>query len=178
MDFRPHTKEDSRAIVQLFASVFTDSEGEAEGALISRLAKDLLEKTDAHDLVNFVADHDGRIIASIFFSRLGFENGIEAFILAPVAVHSDYQGKGIGQALIDYGLKELKARGVSVALTYGDPGFYRKVGFRHISPETVRPPFDLSRPEGWLGRSLVGDAIETLSGSCACVEALSDPAYW
>jgi predicted N-acetyltransferase YhbS len=164
--------------VELFASVFTDSEGEAEGALIGQLAKDLFEKTDEQDLFNFVADDDGRIIGSIFFSRLDFENGIEAFILAPVAVHSDYQGKGIGQALINYGLDELKERGVSVALTYGDPRFYNKVGFLQISHETIRPPFELSQPEGWLGQSLVGDSIETLSGSFTCVEALSNPAYW
>ena len=44
MNLRHHTKNDSRAIVQLFASVFADSEGEAEGVLIGRLAKDLFEK--------------------------------------------------------------------------------------------------------------------------------------
>ena len=178
MDFRQHTKNDIQIIVELFASVFTDSEGAGEGALIGQLAKDLFEKTDENDLFNFVADDDGRITGSIFFSRLDFINGMEAFILSPVAVHSDYQGKGIGQALINYGLGELKDRGVSVVLTYGDPGFYNKVGFRQISHETIRAPFGLSQPEGWLGQSLAGDSIETLSGSCTCVEALSNPAYW
>lgn len=178
MKYRLYTRNESPSIVRLFASVFGDSEGEAEGRLIGRLAGDLLEKTDEGDLFNFVADQDGRIIGSIFFSRSTFDDGVEAFILAPVAVHSDFQGKGIGQALIDYGLKALKDRGVRVALTYGDPSFYRKVGFRPISPETIRAPFELSRPEGWLGQSLAGDSIDTLSGSCRCVEALNDPAYW
>ena len=73
MNLRHHTKNDSRAIVQLFASVFADSEGETEGALIGRLAKDLFEKTDEHDLFNFVAEIDGQIVGSIFFSRLWFE---------------------------------------------------------------------------------------------------------
>lgn len=178
MDFRHHTKNDSQAIVQLFASVFADSEGEDEGALIGRLAKDLFEKTGERDLFNFVADDDGRIVGSIFFSRLDFGVGNEAFILAPVAVLGTHQGKGIGQALINCGLGELKDEGVSVVLTYGDPGFYHKVGFRHISHETVRAPFKLTQPEGWLGQSLVGDSIDTLSGNVSCVEALSDPVYW
>lgn len=178
MEFRHSTKDDSQAIVQLFASVFANSEGDAEGALISQLAKDLFEKTDERDQFNFVADDGGQIIGSIFFSRLAFDNGNEAFILAPVAVHTDHQGKGIGQALINYGLSEMKDRGVSVALTYGDPRFYQKVGFRHISHETIRAPFRLTQPEGWLGQSLVGDPIEAFSGSFTCVEALSDPAYW
>lgn len=178
MNYRLHTKNDLRAIVQLFESVFGDSEGEAEGALISQLAEDLFEKTDENDLFNFVADDHGQILGSIFFSRLSFESGIAAFILAPVAVRTDCQGKGIGQALINYGLKELKARGVSVALTYGDPNFYQKVGFRPIPHEVIRAPFELSQPEGWLGQSLVDDTISTLSGSCTCVEALRDPTYW
>lgn len=178
MDFRHHTRHDLHTIVDLFTSVFADAEGAAEGSLIGQLAKDLFEKTDEQDLFNFVADDDGKIIGSIFFSRLHFENGTGAFILSPVAVHSDYQGKGTGQALINYGLGEIRDRGVSVVLTYGDPMFYNKTGFRQISHETIKAPFELSQSEGWLGQSLVGDSIETLSGSCKCVEALGNPVYW
>jgi predicted N-acetyltransferase YhbS len=178
VDFRQSTKNDSQAVVQLFASVFSDSEGEVEGVLIGRLARDLFEKTDERDLFNFVACDDGRIVGSIFFSRLFFENGNKAFILAPVAVHTDLQGKGVGQALINCGLRALKDRGVSFVLTYGDPRFYRKVGFRRISHETVRAPFELTQPEGWLGQSLLDVPIEALSGSFTCVEALNDPTYW
>jgi predicted N-acetyltransferase YhbS len=178
MKFRHHAVNDSQAIVALFTSVFTESEGAAEGELIGRLARDLLEKTSEQDLFNFVADDDGRIVGSIFFSRLDFGNGVEAFILAPVAVQGHYQGKGIGRALIDHGLGELRDRGISLVLTYGDPGFYSKVGFRKISHQAVQAPFELTQPEGWLGQSLVGDPIETLAGRCTCVEALNNPAFW
>lgn len=178
MDFRRYTKNDSPAIVALFASVFTESEGADEGRLIGQLAKNLLEMTDEPDLRCFVAVDADQIVGAVFFSRLEFAHEIEAFILAPVAVHSDRQGQGIGQALINYGLNALKHQGVRVVLTYGDPAFYRKVGFRPISHEKVKAPFMLSQPEGWLGQSLSGDAIETLSGQCTCVEALRDPAYW
>ena len=178
MNLRNHTMSDSRAIVQLFKSVFADSEGETEGVLIGQLAKNLFEKTDQRDLFNFVAEIDGQIVGSIFFSRLRFEDCTQAFILAPVAVHSDHQCKGIGQALIRHGLRALRDEGVSVAITYGDPSFYSKVGFRAISHEIVRAPFELSQPEGWLGQSLIGNSIETLSGGCTCVEAFREPAYW
>lgn len=178
MEFRRHTQNDSQAIVVLFSSVFAQSEGEAEGVLVSQLANDLLENTDEEDLYCFVAVDDGQVVGCIFFSRLEFDDGVEAFLLAPVAVHSAHQGKGIGQALINHGLGELKERGVSVVLTYGDPGFYRKVGFRPIAQETVRAPFELSQPEGWLGQFLSGDSVEILSGGCTCVEALKNPAYW
>jgi predicted N-acetyltransferase YhbS len=99
-------------------------------------------------------------------------------MLAPVAVHSDFQGQGIGQALIKFGLKELGHAGVQFVLTYGDPAFYSRVGFRHISDEAVRPPFQLSQPEGWLGLSLGNDPIAALSGTCSCVSPFCDAAYW
>ena len=178
MEFRERTQNDSSAIESLFASVFAKSEGEAEGALIGNLSKELMAETDEHDLYGFVAVDNSQIIGSIFFSRLTFQNDIEAFILSPVAVHSDYQGKGIGQELIKYGLNVLEGKGVNIVLTYGDPGFYQKVGFHPISHETIKAPFKLSQPEGWLGQSLTGNSIETISGSCTCVKALSNPVYW
>ena len=178
MQFRHHTPNDSQAIVSLFKSVFAKAEGETEGALISRLAEDLLNNTKERDRYCFVALKNGPIVGAIFFSRLRFEQDMEAFILAPVAVHNDYQGQGIGQGLINHGLSELNKKGVSVVLTYGDPAFYGKVGFCSISPDTVIPPVVLSQPQGWLGQTLNGDAIETLSGQCTCVDALQDPAYW
>ena len=178
MNYRHHTKNDLLAIVQLFRLTFSESEGGAEGALIGSLAEELFEKTYEQDLFNFVADRNGQIVGSIFFSRLCFESDIRAFMLAPVAVHSDQQGKGIGQALIRYGLNALRDEGVRVAITYGDPKFYTKVGFRAVSHETIRAPFELSQPEGWLGQSLMGNSIEMLSGECTCVEAFRNPAYW
>jgi len=178
MLYRNHRASDRPAIVRLFSQVFSDSEGEAEGVSIGKLAVNLFETSNDRDLYNFVADDGGQLVGSIFLTRLILEGGDEAFMLAPVAVHSEFQGRGIGQALIGFGLSEIKNFGVQFVLTYGDPAFYSKVGFRHISDEAVRPPFQLSQPEGWLGLSLTGFSIEEFSGSCACVSAFRDPAYW
>lgn len=178
LNFRPHNAEEANAIVHLFTSVFADSEGEAEGALIGKLAADLFETTDHLDLFNYVAVDGDCVVASIFFTRLEFDNNRVVFILAPVAVCSDRQRQGIGRDLICHGLNDLTQRGVDFVLTYGDPEFYRKVGFQQISPTEIRAPFRLSQPEGWLGRSLDGQSIEALSGVCTCVNALNDPVYW
>lgn len=178
MKLRHYTEKDLRPIVQLFRTVFADSEGESEGEAIGRLAENLLETTAKRDLFNFVADDGGDLIGSIFLTRLGFEDALEAFLLAPVAVQTAHQGQGVGQALIGHGLKVLQDQGVSVAMTYGDPSFYAKVGFRAVSPDAIQAPFALSQPEGWLGQSLVGNPIETLSGRVTCVEALRNARYW
>lgn len=178
IEFRAQKPSDSSAIERLFVSVFSKSEGEQEGTLIGNLAKDLIASTDSRDLYGFVAVDGGQVVGAIFFSRLTFEKDIDVFILAPVAVHTEYQGRGIGQALITHGLREMKKRGVSVVTTYGDPDFYSKVGFHPLSQDMIRAPLELSQPEGWLAQSLTDDSIETIPGRCSCVKALDNPAYW
>jgi len=165
-------------IEQLFIKTFSDSEGQSEGEIIGHLVRDFMDKTDVNDLHCFIATEDEQIIASIFFTRMTFESGINAFILSPVATHTDYQGKGVGQKLINFGLNALKENGVDLAITYGDPNFYSKVGFRVISEQVVPAPQKLEQPEGWLAQSLAGDVIEPIAGKSQCVEALNKPELW
>ena len=165
-------------IKQLFTKTFSDSEGQSEGLLIGNLAYDLMTSTDGHDLYGFVATENEQIIGSIIFSKLTFENEVNAFLLSPVAIHTSYQGKGIGQKLINFGLNTLKENGVELAFTYGDPNFYSKVGFSLITEKLVKAPLKLTYPEGWLGQSLVSDEIEPITGNSYCVEALNKPEYW
>ncbi|MDC0358704.1 N-acetyltransferase [Oligoflexia bacterium] len=166
------------AIEALFLSVFTNSEGEAEGKLIANLVKELMTDTDEQDLYGFVSVDEEQLVGAIFFSRLTFEKNVDAFILSPVAVHSKYQGKGIGQKLINHGLDEMKNRGTNIVITYGDPAFYSKVGFQPLSEEIIKAPLELSHPEGWLGQSLSDESIEGIPGCCTCVKAFDNPAYW
>lgn len=180
MNFRQYTPDDSLAIESLFRSVFSQSEGEKEGELIGSLSKTLMSETAENDLFGFVALNNNQIVGSIFLSRLCFQNdnNIEAFLLAPVAVKSDFQRKGIGQGLINHGLHVLREKAVNIVLTYGDPKFYSKLGFQQISQERIRPPFMLSQPEGWLGQSLIDDEINKISDRCTCVKAWNNPLYW
>jgi putative acetyltransferase len=165
-------------IKSLFTTVFSDSEGQSEGFLIGTLAYELMTETDTKDLYGFVAIEYEKIIGCIFFSRLSFESGICAFILSPVAVHTDHQGKGIGQQLINYGIKRLKDEGVELVMTYGDPNYYSKVGFHPVKEETIKAPMQLTYPKGWLGQSLVSLSVEPIAGHSSCVKALSKPEYW
>ncbi|MEZ6039972.1 MAG: N-acetyltransferase [Planctomycetaceae bacterium] len=178
MEFRNSLPSDLDAIVSLFHSVFTDAEGEQEGGRIAALVREMMTTTEHQDLRGFVAVEAEQIVGAIFFSRLSFDTQIEASILSPVAVKTKSQGQGIGQKLIRYGLTQLQDQHVELVVTYGDPAFYSKVGFRSISPQAIRPPFELSQPEGWLGQSLTSTPVEEFRGHCQCVAALSDAAYW
>jgi len=178
MEFRARKPSDSLDIEVLFETAFAKSENEQEGTLIRNLVKDMMASTDSRDLYGFVADDDGKIVGAIFFSRLAFQNDLDVFILAPVAVHAEHQGLGIGRALIMHGLREMENRGVGFAITYGDPAFYSKVGFHQISQNAIEAPHSLSQPQGWLGQSLTKEPIETIPGHCTCVKALDNPVYW
>ncbi len=173
--YRPSNIEE---IKQLFTQTFSDSEGQSEGLIIGNLTYDLMLNTHTHELYGFIAIENEHIIGSIFFSKLTFEHNINAFLLAPVAVRTNYQGKGVGQKLINFGLNALKDNGVELIFTYGDPKFYSKVGFNLVSETLVKAPLKLTYPEGWLGQSLLNDTIETISGHSYCVEAFNKAEYW
>lgn len=178
MNLLQYSSSNIDEIKQLFTKVFSDSEGQSEGLLIGNLVYDLMTSTDAQDLYGFVAIENEKIIGSIFFSRMTFEREANAFILSPVAIHTNYQRKGVGQKLINFGIKHLKEKGVGLVFTYGDPKFYSKVGFSLITEKLVKAPLTLTYPEGWLAQSLVGDEIEPITGDSCCVEALNKPEYW
>ncbi|MDY6978460.1 MAG: N-acetyltransferase [Pseudomonadota bacterium] len=178
MKLSSYKESDKYEIKQLFEDVFAESEGPEEGRLISGLVLDLLNTTKSQDIFGFVAREGEKITCGLFFTRLHFDGPIEAFILSPVAVKTECQGKGIGKKLINYGLEQLRDKGVKLVFTYGDPAFYSKVGFKQITEEVVQAPLPLSQPEGWLCQSLDGDEIKPVSGRPRCVEALNKPEYW
>lgn len=165
-------------VTGLFRSVFTLSEGEQEGALIGNLVAELSSRIDNRDIICLGAHENKPVIGAIFFTRLHFSQDIQIYMLAPVAVSPEHQGKGIGQALINYGLDELRNRGVKVAITYGDPSFYSRVGFKPLSEDVIQAPLELSMPIGWLGQSLTDDPVPTISERPRCVKAFDNPAYW
>ena len=179
LDFSSDYKNRADEIAALFEATFTDSEGADEGQLIGRLARDLIAKTKDEDLFVFSSWDGDALTGCIMFSRLGFDqDGRTVFVLAPVAVATDRQGQGVGQKLLTFGLDALRAAGVDVAITYGDPNYYSKVGFAPITEEVAKAPLKLAYPEGWLGQALAGGPLEPLKGTSRCVEALNSSDYW
>ena len=178
MNHRIISSNSQAEIVNLFTSVFTDSEGQAEGKIIGYLASELSKAIDDKNILCLATYEHNSIIGAIFFSRLHFKQAIRVFMLAPVAVSTNHQGKGVGQTMINYGLSELKNRSVDVAITYGDPSFYSKVGFSSLSEEVIQAPLILSMPEGWLGLSLTEDQIPQLNEKPTCVKEFNNPSYW
>ncbi|SFG32560.1 GNAT family N-acetyltransferase [Neptunomonas qingdaonensis] len=178
MNHRILDNKNQKEIAAFFTSVFTSSEGEKEGKLIGNLASELSSNIDNDEIICFGTYENESLIGAIFFTRLRFNESTLVYMLAPVAVSTEHQGKGIGQALINYGLNAIKNGSANVVITYGDPSFYSKVGFEPLSEDVIQAPLELSMPVGWLGQSLSGDPISTIHERPTCVKAFNDPVYW
>ncbi len=178
MNYKLLNKNSQKEITNLFTRVFSSSEGDSEGQLIGGLASALSSGIDNEEIICFGAYEEKTIVGSIFFTRLRFNKVSDVYMLAPVAISAQHQGKGIGQALINYGLSKMKDRSTSVVVTYGDPSFYSKVSFQSLSEKTIQAPLKLSMPEGWLGQSLTAKSIPTIDERPTCVEQFNNPIYW
>ncbi len=179
MDYLRLSRPAEADLAVLFENSFTASEGAEEGRLIGRLARDLVTGTPASELWVFGASQAGRLCGAIVFTALHFARDPRtAVLLAPVAVAPDWQGRGVGQALLRFGLDDLRAAGIDFALSYGDPAFYSRVGFRRITPDDAAPPRPLSMPEGWIGQGLSDRAEFPILGPSTCAAALDDPDFW
>ncbi|MEA5465281.1 GNAT family N-acetyltransferase [Leptothoe sp. PORK10 BA2] len=128
MIYRVLDKSKQKEVEELFTSVFTTSEGEEEGQLIGNLSSQLASNIDNNAIICFGAYENEMLIGSIFFTLLQFSKSIQVYMLAPVAVSAEQQGKGIGQALINYGLNELKKRSAKAfnAIWLARPIFNRR----------------------------------------------------
>ncbi|MCW9014242.1 MAG: N-acetyltransferase [Gammaproteobacteria bacterium] len=178
MKLTVYTSGYSQEVIKLFTDVFTDTEGPKEGRVIGQLVTELIGTTDSNDLLGYISILDDAVVGCIFFSRLTLPGGKIAFILSPVAVASQHQGKGLGQQLINFGIQQLQTHGVELVFTYGDPDFYAKVGFVKIDEDIVKAPKNLTYPDGWLVQALNSEDITSEAGAAKCVEALNKQEYW
>lgn len=179
MDFSTDCETNATAIGELFEATFTASEGAEEGTLIGALARRLIADTPVEDLRVFTAWEDGALLGGIFFTRLTYGGDLRTvFMMAPVAVATAHQGKGIGQRLIAHGLDALRREGVDITVTYGDPDYYGRVGFKPVSEADLPAPQPLNQPQGWIAQSLTEAPLTPLRGPVACAAAFDDPALW
>ncbi|MXU65068.1 GNAT family N-acetyltransferase [Oceanomicrobium pacificus] len=167
------------ALAALFQDSFAASEGADEGALIAGLVRSICETTPAEDLRSCVTDDGGRLIAAALFTRLRYDaDPRRVYLMSPVAVTPERQRQGVGTAMLRHALDGLRSDGVDIAITYGDPAYYGRVGFRQITTDQAAPPFPLQQPHGWLGQDLAGDGFKPVAGPSQCVPAFNNPAIW
>ena len=98
----------------------------AEAALVDAL------RENGKFVLSLVADMEGEIVGHILFTEIEMEPGGAAarvLGLAPMAVRPDWQGRGIGSALVRRGLEDCRELGYRGVVVLGHPEYYPRFGF-------------------------------------------------
>lgn len=135
MVIRPEKIGDEAAIHALTEAAFADmpfSQGD-EQVLVDALRA-------SGDLALSLVALDGEtLVGHIAFSRVTISDGSsEWYDLGPVSVAPAVQRQGIGSALIERGIAELRGRGARGIVLLGSPGYYSRFGFAH-DPQLCYP---------------------------------------
>lgn len=104
----------------------TAFETDAEAALVDAL------RENARFVLSLLAEIEGEAVGHILFTDIIMDSGgLDARIvgLAPIAVRPEWQGRGIGSALVRRGLEDCAELGYRGVVVLGDPAFYGRFGF-------------------------------------------------
>ena len=179
MNIRRATESDRTAIDAIHMSAF----GQSQGQEIVELVNSLLDDETAKPLLSLVAETDEKLVGHILFTvaRIQPEDQETTVrILAPLAISSDFQGQGIGSALIREGLKHLAESGVDLVFVLGHPGYYPKFGFQAAGQFGFEAPYPIpsEHADAWMVRELKAGVIGKKEGRVQCSDVLNQPQHW
>ena len=165
-DIAPRCRPEQREEEPLVRAVVEDAFGRPN---VARLVDTLRESPDWIDGLSFVAEHDGKIVGHVLFSRSLLDAPrrlVDVLVLSPVSVAPAFQRRGIGSSLIRYGLERIAQRPEPLVFLEGSPAFYRRFGFVPAGESDFRRPslripeaafqvLRLPRYESWMTGTLV-----------------------
>ena len=132
---RPETTADADAIAALTTAAFLNAPhtSQTEAFIVNALRR-------AGALsVSLVAEQGGELVGHVATSPVVIADGTPGWHgLGPISVLPDHQGKGIGSALVQAALQALREQGAAGIMLVGEPGYYRRFGFRN-QPQLVYP---------------------------------------
>lgn len=121
----------------------------------------------ARGLAFLVRDHalpwGSRIVGTLTFWNVLAGPATRALLLGPLAVDPDYQGTGIGRALMLRGLDQARQLGHGAVVLVGDPAYYKRFGFSKAPVARLVMPGD-GDERRFLGRELVPGALAQATG--------------
>lgn len=80
--------------------------------------------------LSLVAEENGEVLGYVAYSPVSIDgNHAGWFGLGPIAVMPRVQRRGIGKALVEFGISRLAAMGAHGCVVLGDPSYYGRFGF-------------------------------------------------
>lgn len=177
--FRQSNESDAAAISDLALAAF----GDVEGPEISALIRDLLADSAAKPMLSLVAIVDEKLVGHVLFTNAVIEQSsqsVSAAILAPLAVHPEFQNRGIGGQLIAEGIVGMKALGVDLVFVLGYPGYYTRYGFSPAGVLGYQAPYPIPKQhsDAWMAQVLRPGMAGTAEARVLCANALDEQRYW
>lgn len=117
--------------------------------------------------LSIVATVNSKTIGHILFSKIIIrnDNGIQhkSLALAPMAVHPDFQKKGIGGNLINKGIEAAKYLGFKSIIVLGHEHYYPKFGFEPAEKWGIKAPFEVPS-NAFMAIELEKNGLKNISG--------------
>ena len=128
ISIRPEAPGDEATIFALTKAAFDPmpfSDGD-EPELVNKL------RADGDLTLSLVAEDAERIVGHIAFSSVTISDGARDWYgLGPVSVWPELQREGIGGALINRGIADMRQKGAKGIILLGSNEYYPRFGFRH-----------------------------------------------
>lgn len=125
--------------------------------------------------LDFVALADAKIVGNILYSKAQVVNeedvSREVLTFGPLSVLPEYQGQGVGAALVRHSAERARQLGYPGILIFGHPTYYPRFGFESAEK------YGITTPEGknfdaFMALELTPGALEEISG-----RLFIDPVY-
>jgi len=122
-------------------------------------------RQQANPVVSLVAEVDGVVIGHIIFSPVSISDhpNLKVMGLAPMAVTSEHQRKGVGSALVRAGLEQCRNLGYVAVVVPGHPDYYPRSGFLPSSRFGIDSEYDVPE-ELFMAMELQPDALSGIVG--------------
>ncbi|MBM7636879.1 GNAT family N-acetyltransferase [Streptococcus saliviloxodontae] len=141
MLIRRAKKEELPIIAELVASAFKSAEHSDGNEHDLVLA--LCDSSAFIPELSLVAELNGKLIGHILFTKASVA-GQPVLVLAPVSVLPDYQGKGVGTALIETGHQIAKDLGYAYISVLGSDTYYPRFGYLPATRYGISAPFKVA----------------------------------
>ena len=175
--------EQNQAVQNLHQLAFGVADSKEKGVVIGELVKSLLADPTAEPRCSLVAVEQVMVVGHVLFTKVHIEGAttnVAAQILAPLAVHPDFQAKGVGEKMIMAGLDALRKSKTQLVFVLGHRGYYPRCGFTPAGVCGFEAPYPIpaEHASAWMVQELIPGTIGTIKGKIRCAETLHQPEHW